>query len=103
MHQLRSVVLFVHLYLWVLQQEVEVDGVLAGHGDKLVGKPNLRQVCHRQAQEGRAHLVSQHGVELIEDVLAEAGSMDGDSSSTPTDVARGDICHYSSTVAMAWG
>ena len=54
---------------------------------------------HKRAE---AHLVAQHRVKLVEDVLAEAGSMDGDSSSTPTDVTRGHICHYSSTVATAW-
>ena len=38
------------------------------------------------------YLVPQHGIKLIENVFAESGSMDGDRTSSPTNVTRRHIC-----------
>ena len=38
------------------------------------------------------YLVSQHRIKLIEYVFAKSGSMDGDGTSSPTNVTRRHIC-----------
>ena len=36
--------------LGILQQEVPVDGILTGDGDKLIGEPNLRKITSRDLE-----------------------------------------------------
>ena len=49
------------------------------------------------------YLVPQHRVKLVEHVLAESGSMDGDSTSPPTNVARCHVCDDGRTETVGWG
>ena len=91
------------IHLWILQKEVEVDRILAGNGDKLIGKPDLWHPSQSTSSLENLYLVSQHRVKLVEHVLAESGSMDGDSTSPPTNVARCHVCDDGRAKAVGWG
>ena len=40
-----------------------------------------------------SHLVSKHRVKLIENVFTESRPMDGDGTTSPTNVTRRHVCH----------